>query len=204
MRSLMRSPLLACAGIFAACLGVFATCTAVACAAPAAPAQDPTQPAATQHALFSVQGRGVQIYTCRPRSGSYAWIFLAPAARLFFGDREVGTHGDGPVWHLEDGSSVYGQLVAQSPSPDATAIPWLLLKAVVPPGASSRPGTLASVELIRRSDTQGGIAPTTGCDATHDGDLARVPYIATYTFYSSNYPPKEPAPNFLEGITPKQ
>jgi hypothetical protein len=112
-------------------------------------------------------------------AGSAQWVFVAPAARLFDKDGvEVGTHGDGPVWHSEDGSSVYGQVVAKSPAPDAGSVPWLLVKAVGSKGA----GKLAGVEFIRRSETKGGVAPGGGCDV---GALVRVPYSTTYTFYSS-------------------
>jgi hypothetical protein len=141
-------------------------------------AQDATVPPPSQHAVLTLQGSGVQIYTC----AAGHWIFVAPAARLFDKDGvEVGTHGDGPVWHLQDGSSVYGKVIAKSPSPDANSIPWLLVKATGSTGA----GVLAKVEYIRRSETKGGGAPSGGCDAKHAGELARIPYSTTYTFYSS-------------------
>jgi hypothetical protein len=44
---------------------------------------------------------------------------------------------------------------------------------------------MARAEFIRRSDTHGGIAPATGCDAKHLNTVSRVPYTATYTFYSA-------------------
>ncbi len=158
-------------------------CVAVVCllSAGAANAQDATQPPTSEHAVLTVQGRGVQIYTCEETTGHFQWTFAAPAARLFDGDREVGTHGDGPVWHYEDGSSIHGQLVAKLASPDASSVPWLLLKGVSPTGS----GLLSTVEFIRRSDTRGGAAPATGCDAQHVLALERVPYTATYSFYSS-------------------
>jgi len=141
-------------------------------------AQDATVPSPAQHAVLTLQGSGVQIYTCTAGH----WVFVAPAARLFDKDGlEVGTHGDGPVWHLQDGSSVYGKVIAKSPSPEANSLPWLLVKAT----GSTGDGVLARVESIRRSDTKGGVAPSGGCDAKHVGDLVRVPYSATYTFYSS-------------------
>ena len=141
-------------------------------------AQDATQPPAAQYAVLTVQGRGVQIYTCKA-SGAGHWVFVAPAARLFDKDGvEVGTHGDGPVWNWQDGSSVYGQAIAIAPSPDAGAIPWLLLKAARTTGS----GAMTRVEYVRRSETKGGAAPVGACDA---GALVRVPYEATYTFYSS-------------------
>lgn len=142
-------------------------------------AQDATLPPAAQHAMLTLQGQGVQIYTCKPVSGSTRWVFVAPAARLFDASGiEVGSHGDGPVWHLQDGSSVLGKAIAKSPSPDAGSVPWLLVKAVGSDGA----GKLAGVEFIRRSETKGGVAPSGKCD---DGAFLRVPYSTTYTFYSS-------------------
>jgi hypothetical protein len=149
-------------------------------AAFSAGAQDATSPPAGEHAVLTVEGRGVQIYACQAGK----WVFVAPAARLFDASgAEVGTHGDGPVWHIEDGSSVYGEVIAKEPSRDAESVPWLLLKAVRSTGA----GKLAGVEFIRRSDTKGGAAPGSGtsgsgCDT---GALKRVPYEATYTFYSA-------------------
>jgi hypothetical protein len=148
-------------------------------------APDATQPPSNQHVVLTVQGRGAQIYSCQPVGNTFQWIFQAPVARLF-DDKgiEVGTHADGPTWTLQDSSSIQGVPVVKQASPDAANIPWLLLKAANP----QRTGVLTTVELIRRSDTKGGIAPTAGCDATHKGDLARVPYTATYTFYSSAVP----------------
>ena len=138
-------------------------------------AQDVTTPPSSQHEVLKVLAKGVQIYTCETKK----WVFVAPAARLFDANGiEVGSHGDGPVWHLQDGSSVTGKVVAKIPSPDAASVPWLLLKAANAGGE----GKLAGVEMIRRSETKGGNAPGGGCEA---GDLLRVPYEATYTFYSS-------------------
>lgn len=141
--------------------------------------QDATVPATTEHPVLAVQGRGVQVYTCKLISGSGQWVFVAPAARLFdAAGSEVGTHGDGPVWHLLDGSSLLGKVVATAVSSDAGSVPWLLVKTT----SSTGPGKLARVEFIRRSETKGGVAPSGGCE---EGALARVPYAATYTFYSS-------------------
>jgi hypothetical protein len=145
----------------------------------AAYGQDATLPPTNEHAVLTVQGRGVQIYSCNLVSGTVQWVFVAPAARLFDKDGvEVRTHGDGPVWHLQDGSSVYGQVVTKSPSPVTGAVPWLLLKGVKFDGT----GVLSKVEFVRRTETKGGAAPGGACDV---GALTRVPYEATYTFYSS-------------------
>ncbi|MDQ2832712.1 MAG: DUF3455 domain-containing protein [Acidobacteriota bacterium] len=151
-----------------------------------APTQDATAPPASAHAVLTLHAVGSQIYTCQPvgqaANRGFHWIFFAPAARLFdSAGNEVATHGDGPVWNYQDGSSVGGVVQATTASPDRGSIPWLLLKAVHP----QRTGILSTVDFIRRSETQGGTAPATSCDATHQGDFTRVPYTATYTFYSA-------------------
>jgi len=143
---------------------------------------DPTTPPAGAKALLMLTGVGVQIYTCKDTPAGPAWAFVAPQAKLLDEHGvDAGTHGAGPVWTLKDGSSVKGQLLTNKPSPDAGSIPWLLLKAVETKG----PGALAAVAYIRRSETEGGKARATGCDATHIGATDKVDYKATYTFYGA-------------------
>jgi Protein of unknown function (DUF3455) len=148
----------------------------------AAAAQNPTDPPPSQHPVLTVTGKGVQIYACQLVANAPQWVFQAPDASLFDASgAKVGVHGAGPSWRYLDGSTVKGEVVAKNASPEATAIPWLLLKAV----NEDDTGVLAKVEFIRRSDTHGGIAPATGCDSQHLNTSARVPYTATYTFYSA-------------------
>jgi hypothetical protein len=150
--------------------------------ATAATAQNPTDPPPSQHPVLTVTGKGVQIYACQLVANAPQWVFQAPDASLFDASgAKVGVHGAGPSWRYFDGSTVKGEVVAKSASPEATTIPWLLLKAV----NEDDTGVLAKVEFIRRSDTHGGIAPVTGCDSQHLNTSARVPYTATYTFYSA-------------------
>jgi hypothetical protein len=145
-------------------------------------AQTPTTPPPSQHPILTVTGKGVQIYTCRQSAAGPQWVFQAPEATLIDASgNPIGTHGAGPIWKSKDGSAVKGELLQKSASPDATSIPWLLLKAVSPSGS----GIMSRVEYIRRSDTQGGSSPATGCDAQHLSAVSRVPYTATYTFYSA-------------------
>lgn len=147
-----------------------------------AQAQDATQPPPTQHPILTLQATGSQIYICQNISGKPQWVFTAPSARLFDAPgNEVGTHGDGPIWSYQDGSSIQGVVQSKSPAPEPDSIPWLLLKAVNP----QRFGILTTVSFIRRSDTKGGVVPATVCDLDHQGVLARIPYTATYTFYSA-------------------
>jgi Protein of unknown function (DUF3455) len=150
--------------------------------AAAAQAQNPTEPPPGQRAILTVIGKGVQIYECQLVANVPQWVFQAPDASLYdAAGARVGVHGAGPSWRYFDGSSVKGEVVAKSASPESTAIPWLLLKAVNDDGS----GILTKAEFIRRSDTHDGNAPTTGCDAKHVSTISRVPYTATYTFFSA-------------------
>ena|SRR5580765_316528 len=118
---------------------------------------------------------GAQIYQW---NGS-AWVFVAPAAILYANedfDGEVATHYVGPTWESNSGSKVVGQRIAGC-TPDPTAIPWLLLKAVSTQG----PGIFQRVTYIQRVSTVGGLAPST--PGTVVGQLAQVPYSAQYVFY---------------------
>jgi hypothetical protein len=146
-------------------------------------AQSPTDPPAGQHEILKVLGQGVQIYACQQSGDTVQWVFQVPEATLYdSGSAKVGNHGAGPVWTYKDGSSVKGEVVQKSASSEPGAIPWLLLKSTGPEGN----GILSKVEFIRRSQTHGGVASTTGCDAQHLNATSRIPYTATYTFYSSN------------------
>jgi hypothetical protein len=156
--------------------------TAILSIATAATAQNPTTPPPSQHPILTATGKGVQIYTCQQSAAGPQWVFQAPEAKLLDASgKPIGAHGAGPIWKSNDGSTVKGELLKKSPSPEATSIPWLLLKAASPSGS----GIMTRVEYIRRSDTHGGASPTTGCDAQHLNAVSRVPYTATYTFYSA-------------------
>jgi Protein of unknown function (DUF3455) len=149
-------------------------------AAPAA-VQNPTDPPASQHVVLTVTGKGVQIYTCQQSATGPQWVFQAPEATLIDANgKPAGTHSAGPIWRSIDGSTIKGEVLQKSASPEPDAIPWLLLKATPVSGS----GILTKVEFIRRSDTHGGIAPN-GCGGWHIGAVFRVSYTATYTFYSA-------------------
>lgn len=151
--------------------------------APVAQAQkeSPTAPLPGQLPLLTVTGKGVQIYACKQVDETPKWVFQAPEATLLDEKQtKVGTHTAGPLWKYQDGSTVKGEVIAKNPAPDPEAIPWLLLKAVNSQGT----GLMTRIDSIRRTDTHGGLAPTTGCDAQHLDAAARIPYTATYTFYS--------------------
>jgi Protein of unknown function (DUF3455) len=147
-----------------------------------ATAQNQTEPPSTQHVILTVTGKGTQIYICQQSLSGIQWVFQAPEANLTGASgNPAGTHSAGPTWNSKDGSSVKGEVLVKADSTDPNSIPWLLLKA----HAAAGTGVMTKVEFIRRSDTHGGVAPATGCDAQHLNTGVRVPYTATYTFYSA-------------------
>lgn len=118
---------------------------------------------------------GVQIY----RWDGAAWSFVAPRATLF-ADPEMrgamGTHFGGPTWETITGSRVVGALRARC-TPNAAAIPWLLLDVVSSGGGGAFEGTTS----IQRINTTGGMAPSEPGSVT--GEVREVPYTADYVFY---------------------
>jgi hypothetical protein len=124
---------------------------------------------------------GAQVYTCgASANGAPAWTLKAPAAKLLDAtDSQVGTHGEGPSWTSNDGSSVWGRKIAQADAPQVDAIPWLLLQATTHRGN----GVFSQVEYIQRVNTIQGRAPGSGCDAGNVGAEVSADYSADYYFY---------------------
>lgn len=138
------------------------------------------QNAPTKPAAIEAFGKGVQIYTCKAVAATYAWTLKAPEASLSDAKGNViGKHFAGPSWQANDGSTVVGEALNASPSPDAGAIPWIVLHAKSHTGN----GTMANVAYVVRTRTEGGVAPATGCDANHANAEVRVPYSAVYLFF---------------------
>jgi hypothetical protein len=145
----------------------------------AAHAQDATQPPAGAQARYTLTGKGVQIYAC---TAGGAWVLQEPKANLVDQqtNQQVGMHSKGPIWTWSDGSILLGQVLQQTPSADS--IPWLLLSVQ----STGKKGALSDIAYVRRSDTQGGKVPASiVCGANNIEELLRVPYAATYTFYTA-------------------
>ena len=139
------------------------------------------QPPANEQLLLQVHATGDQVYICEDAVARFSWILKAPDARLFDKDgKPFGKHFAGPSWQANDGSRVTGKAAANSPSPDPNSIPWLLVTIVSHDGN----GVLSRVTSVQRLNTNGGKAPTSGCDASHVSQEVRVPYSADYRFYS--------------------
>lgn len=133
--------------------------------------------------------RGVQTYVCvlDPKdSTQFIWSLFEPKANLYSKDnyrQQIGKHyyspEHQPVWESTDGSVITGARVQQMPSPDTSAIAWLLLKTINATGF----GPLRSATYIQRTNTKGGKAPYTGATKEHAGEYVSVPYTAEYWFY---------------------
>jgi hypothetical protein len=129
---------------------------------------------------------GVQIYTCVQSKGDaqkYEWSLKAPEATLLDNaGNTAGKHYGGPTWEANDGSKVVGEVKGKDNGPDANAIPWLLLSAK----SVSGKGIFSEVQSVQRLYTKAGTAPAMGCtDAAQKGAEIRVPYTATYYFYTA-------------------
>jgi len=140
--------------------------------------------------VYRLQGRGDQIYVCSQQKDGMQWVLKAPAAVLYDASNQpLAKHGYGPQWTWKDGSALIGKVVGKRAAPSSTDIPWLLVKTDPFTGPNNGefdpPGALDHITYVKRSETQGGLAPTSGCDAAHIGASQAVPYTATYTFYSS-------------------
>jgi hypothetical protein len=127
--------------------------------------------------VLQVRGEGVQIYACL-KDADWMWKLKGPEATLFDDKHQaIGRHFAGPTWRLDDCSEVHGKLIESRQQPGT--IPWLILSAE----STGKEGRLSHVDAVRRSDTTGGMAPSTGCDEQHAGTEVRVPYSATYSFF---------------------
>jgi hypothetical protein len=167
------------------------------------PVPDSLQVPAPSQGFLVGHGVGTQNYVCvpSPSIGRVDWALFTPQATLFNDQAEqLTTHFFSPnpvergtvrvTWEdSRDTSTVWARVIASSVDPHfvkAGAIPWLLLQVV---GAQDGPmggDTLSGTSFIQRLTTDGGSAPSTGCNLPTDiGNKAFVPYTADYFFYKN-------------------
>jgi hypothetical protein len=142
------------------------------------------RPPATQSPFLEATASGQQVYECAARPGMPAAFQWTPrgaeAALVDLSGRPVGRHYyPGPTWEAVDGSKVITEVKVRRPSPDPSSVPWLLLASKSHTGE----GMFAQTRSIQRVRTSGGIAPSETCGASNAGNVARVPYTATFYFY---------------------
>ena len=144
---------------------------------------------ADQSVFLEALATGVQIYECTSKPdqpSTFEWIFRAPEAAL--ADRSghsIGKHYAGPTWESVDGSTVVGNVKGRDPGPNQSAIPWLLMTRKSTTGK----GVFSQTKSIQRVQTVGGMAPSDPCGTANAKQIARVPYTATYYFYSMSSQP---------------
>ena len=156
--------------------------------------------------------RGTQNYVCLATASGFAWTLFTPDATLFKDERQADHHPllqaqpvraqheseGGGQWHdprgvaALDTSTVWAgttpaQTATTATDPDFVkpgAVAWLLLTVA---GAQDGPNggdTLTNTTFIQRVNTEGGLAPSTGCAQLEDvGKQAFMPYRADYVFY---------------------
>jgi Protein of unknown function (DUF3455) len=133
--------------------------------------------------VLRAHASGVQIYVCQDGAdGKPAWTLKAPEATLYDDqDQAIGRHYAGPAWKHNDGSEITAKVAARVNAPDATAIPWLLLRVIGHSGS----GIFSRITAIQRVQTVGGQPPSGGCDAAARGTETRSEYEAEYYFYAN-------------------
>jgi hypothetical protein len=140
---------------------------------------------ANQVLFLEALATGVQIYECtasQDQPTHFEWVFKSPEAELFDkSGRKIGKHYAGPTWESIDGSKVVGEVKARDNGPDSNSIPWLLLDAKSVAGA----GIFGQTKSIQRVQTVGGKSPSESCGPAQVHQVVRVPYRATYYFYTS-------------------
>jgi len=139
--------------------------------------------------LFAAKGKGFQVYDWVPKKDDPSrgeWVHT-PEADLFDAEgKKIGCHYGGPTWESNDGSKVICTLKSHAASPDANAVPWLLLIVKTHEGE----GVFSRVTSIQRLETAGGAEPSeeTGVAKAKAGGKVqiRVPYTATYYCFGAN------------------
>jgi Protein of unknown function (DUF3455) len=170
--------------LFAAILILFAMKPAAAQQLTRPDAPDKLSPPATEKLILQAHATGDQIYIRQAGTDQkLAWTLKAPDAQLFDAqNKRIAMHFAGPTWKHSDGSEVVGKLAAKADSPEANAIPWLLLTAASHTGD----GAFSKVTFIQRLHTKNGQPPQTGCDDAHRNAETKSAYSADYYFYAPN------------------
>jgi hypothetical protein len=153
---------------------------------------------------------GTQNYVCAPTANGVGYVLFTPEATLSNGaGHQIITHFFSPnpfvsntnpaviapgviraSWqHSRDSSSVWGFADKDHASSDPAfvapnSIAWLLVTVENTANGTEGSGTLTGTAFVHRVNTQGGLAPSTGCSSSADlGRTAFVPYTADYFFY---------------------
>jgi hypothetical protein len=129
--------------------------------------------------VSTMRGIGKQVYDCV--GGKYPTSPREPIAGLV-STRGVptGIHGAGPFWASFDGSKVIGNgaAAASVPQTGTNNVAWLRVPTASTAGQG---GVFSKVAFIQRTDTRGGVAPTTPCTVP---STVSVDYSTYYVFWA--------------------
>jgi hypothetical protein len=151
-------------------------------------------------AFLQTRAYGTQNYICTPTATGVAWKLFGPQATLYppSAPLQVATHFLSPnpeeqnlaraTWQdSHDSSAVWARVVKMSTDANYVApgaIAWLKLEKAGTFDGVIGGGLLADTTFIHRINTQGGLAPATGCSTTAElGATVLVPYSTDYFFY---------------------
>jgi hypothetical protein len=165
------------------------------------------------------EAKGTQNYVCAPSATSasgFAFKLFTPEATLFLPlnftgndyTHQIITHFFSPnpnpddngairaTWQSSlDTSTVWAATVpdgasTESPFVREGAVAWLLLQAKGTQRGPTGGENLSQTTFVQRLNTDGGVAPKTGCSQPEDlGATAFVPYTADYYFYKATPKP---------------
>ncbi len=136
---------------------------------------------------------GTQDYQCQASADDagtpvYKWTAIGPEADLAdCASKKFATHfasdagATRPEWMItaDNGYVIAKKTAGYTPDGGASAVPWLLLAATEHGGT----GPITKTNWIHRTNTTGGLAPSTVCDVNAVGTVTKVPYTADYYFY---------------------
>jgi hypothetical protein len=142
---------------------------------------------------------GTQNYVCLPSGPGVAWTLFTPQATLFTDrGRQLQTHFFSPnvsengtvrpTWQDSEGTSaVWARPTASSTDPNfvaPNALSWVRLEVVRTQKGPRGGNELTKTTFIQRLNTEGGLAPASGCSQSSEiGNRAYVPYTADYFFF---------------------
>jgi hypothetical protein len=165
------------------------------------------------------EAKGTQNYVCAPSAKSptgFAFKLFTPQATLFLPlnftgnefTHQIITHFFSPnpdpldngairaTWQSSlDTSTVWAATVPDGASNDQRfvklgAVDWLLLERKGTQRGPTGGENLSQTTFVQRLNTDGGLAPATGCSLPeHVGATAFVPYTADYFFYKATAKP---------------
>ena len=134
--------------------------------------------APSSNEVLSLEASGEQIFQCSRDSQGWYWKFLTPNAYLFDpqSNQAVIKHGYRFGFAHNDGSKLSARIIKVHRN--GKDLPQALFLTQ----SSAHPGALHKIRYVQRTNCQGGL-PKTQCTAKQKGEILRVPFSATYTFF---------------------